>query len=294
LIVDFLAAFIIGGFSEPPVALVITILVLAIATVWWFGDPHFRRSNFSILFTALAGSFIALIVLALAPANSIRLETAPPGFLELIFRTLQYPSFFIGDTFQSFPLPTFVSVVLPAALFVGCNSPSKITYKQIVLVMIVVLFLAYLFIAASFAPSVYGQSYPIPRARFAARVIWTCALLIEGALIGIWVASFRRGLFQQASWQFVLALVLMLLALYPLRTAFRNSEEFPIYQTRASAWDLRDAEIRKLKADGVQDIVIPFLSKEIIQDLGDHAEFRLNRCAASIYGVQSILAKSRH
>jgi hypothetical protein len=92
----------------------------------------------------------------------------------------------------------------------------------------------------------------------------------------------------------MVAFVLMLLAFYPLRTALRNSADFSVYQSRASAWDLRDAAIRKLKIDGVQDVVIPFLSKEVIQDLGDHAGFRLNRCAASIYGVQSILAKSRH
>lgn len=297
LIFDFLAAFIIGGFSEPPVALVITILVLAIAAIWWFGDPRSRGSSFRILFATLAGSFFALIVLALSPANSIRLESAPPGLFQLIFETFQYPLFFIVDTFRSLPLPTLVSIAFPFILFLGLSSSQgipRVTAKQMILLMIVVLLLAYLFIAASFAPSVYGQSYPIPRARFAARVILTCALLMEGALIGIWIANLRSEFFQQTGWRFMVAFVLMLLAFYPSRTALRNSADFSVYQHRASAWDLRDAEIRKLKMDGVQDIVIPFLSKEVIQDLGDHAGFRLNRCAASIYGVQSILAKTRH
>jgi hypothetical protein len=297
LILDFLAAFIIGGFSEPPVALVITILVLAIAAIGWFGDPQLRRSSFRILFAALAGSFLALTVLALAPANSIRLETAPPSLFQLIFETFQYPLFFTVDTFRTLPLPTVISIALPFVLFLGLSSSQgipKAPAKQSILLMIVVLLLAYLFIAASFAPSVYGQSYPIPRARFAARVILTGTLLMEGALIGIWIANLRRDFFQQIGWRYMIAFGLMLLAFYPLRTAVRNSAEFSAYQRRASAWDLRDAEIRKLKMDGVQDIVIPFLSKEVIQDLGDHAGFRLNRCAASIYGVQSILAKSRH
>lgn len=299
LMLDFLAAFIIGGFSEPPVALVITILVLAIVAIWWFGDPRLRRSNFSILFATLAGSFLALIVLALSPANSIRLETAPPSLFELIFRTFQYPSFFIVDTIQSFPLPTLVSLLLPSLLFLGLNSfgvstDSKLTDRRIMFLMVIVLLLAYLFIAASFAPSVYGQSYPIPRARFAARVIMSCALMVEGGLIGLLINRLTRGYLQQTGWRYFVLVALLSLSLYPLRTAWRNSADFSVYQRRAAAWDVRDAEIRKLKTDGVQDVVVPFLSKEVIQDLGDHAGFRLNRCAASIYGVQSILAKTRH
>jgi hypothetical protein len=264
--------------------------------MWMFGDPQFRRSNLSILFSALAGSLLALAVLALAPANAIRLGKAPPGLFELIFKTFQYPSFFIMDTFQSFPLPTLVSVALPGVLFLGLNSSrsdSKINPRQIIIFMVIVLLLAYLFIAASFAPSVYGQSYPIPRARFAARVIWTCALMMEGALIGLWIANMNKGFFQRVSWQRLTIFVLLLLSLYPVRTVLRNATDIPAYQSRALAWDLRDAKIRALKADGVHDIVIPFLSTEVIQDLGDHTGFRLNRCASMIYGVDSILAHSR-
>jgi hypothetical protein len=75
-----------------------------------------------------------------------------------------------------------------------------------------------------------------------------------------------------------------------LRTAWRVSEEISIYQERAAAWDLRESEIYALKAEGKQDLIVRFLRKERIQDLGDHADFRLNRCAAALYGVDSIVA----
>jgi hypothetical protein len=45
-----------------------------------------------------------------------------------------------------------------------------------------------------------------------------------------------------------------------------------------------------MKAEGDQDLVVRFLRKEKTQDLGDHADFRLNRCAATLYGVNSIVA----
>jgi len=85
-------------------------------------------------------------------------------------------------------------------------------------------------------------------------------------------------------------LALIFLMLYPLRGAWQNSTEIPVYRQRAAAWDLRDSEIRALKAQGVQDLVVRFLPDEKLQDLGDHTGFRLNRCASIIYGVNSILA----
>jgi hypothetical protein len=84
-------------------------------------------------------------------------------------------------------------------------------------------------------------------------------------------------------------LVFVLLSLYPLRTAWRVAADVPLYQQRAAAWDERDAQIRAMKTDGVQDLTIRFLSNDPVQDLGDRTEFRLNRCAAKLYEVNSII-----
>jgi hypothetical protein len=118
----------------------------------------------------------------------------------------------------------------------------------------------------------------------------TSALIINGALLGILVASTRMRFFQSIYLRRFAMLVLILLMLYPLRGAWRTSVEVPVYQQRAAAWDLRESEIRALKDQGVQDLVVRFLPDEKIQDLGDHTGFRLNRCASIIYGVNSIVA----
>jgi len=294
LAICFLAFFIVGGFSEPSVALTITVLVLAICGVWWLRNSHVHRSTFSILFSALAGSLLALAVLALAPANAIRLEKAPPGLFDVLVKSFKYPAGFIIAEFRSFPLPALVSIILPTALFLGLALTQQIDIPKVrnrfLLLIVAIALLAYLLIASSFAPSVYGQSYPAPRARFAAVVILTCALIMEGALVGIWIANFSKKFFQPINLYRFTVVTLVLLSLYPLRTVTRNAENFPAYQRRALAWDLRDAEIRKLKAEGVRDLIVPFLSEEIMQELGDHAGFRLNRCASIIYGVDSIVA----
>jgi hypothetical protein len=213
---------------------------------------------------------------------------------ELISKTISYPSYFIVDTLRTLPTPTLVSVVVVALLFYVKYAPpaqplSKEARNRLIILMLLVFVFSYLLIAASFAPSVYGQSYPVPRARFAARVVMTVALIMEGALLGTLVAQVR---FPSITLRNFALLAFMILALYPLRAAWRAFGEVPVYQQRAAAWDLRDAEIRRLKAEGTEDVIVGFLSDEEIQDLGDYTEYRLNRCAATLYGVKSIVAMS--
>lgn len=285
--------FVLGGLSEPPTAFMITVLGLGVVATWWWSDARYRRSILILLIWSLVGAMSALLVMAVAPANSIRMTTPPPPLPELLLRIIEYPLSFILDTLRALPIPTLVSVVIPALLFYGkyAQSPetlSRFSRNRLGILMIAVLLFAYLFIAASFAPSAYGQSYPVPRARFGGRVLMTIALITEGVLLGILAVQART---LQSTYLRSFAIVaLLLLAFYPLRTAERLAEEVPLYQQRAAAWDSRESEIKTLKADGVQDLIIRFLRGEKIQDLGDHSNFRLNRCAATLYGVNSIVA----
>lgn len=290
----FLIPLVIGGLSEPPTALMIAVLSLAIAAGWWWGDARWRRPVLTILVWSLLGALTALVVMALAPANSIRMQTPPPPLPELVVRIINYPIYFIVDTFRSLPLPTFLSLVLPAVVFYGeyarpASGISKEARGRLGILFLLVLLLTYLFIAASFAPSAYGQSYPAPRARFIGRLLLSGAFIMEGALLGILAAQLR--VLQSAYVRGAAAVVLLLLVLYPLRTAWRVAGEIPAYQQRAAGWDAREAEIRRLREEGLRDLTVPFLSAERIQDLGDRANFRLNRCAAVLYDVDSIVAR---
>ena len=290
----FLIPFLVGGLSEPPTTLMITVLFLAFCAAWYWSDLRYRRSRLLILFWSLLGAVTALFVMAVAPANSLRMQTPPPGLFILIARIVNYPIYFIVDTLRALPLPTLMSMAVPALFFYvkyahPAASLSKGAHIRLGLLMLVILVLGYLLIAASFAPSAYGQSYPVPRARFIGRLLMTITLMLEGALLGILAAQIRFGT-QPIVLRSVALFTMLILALYPLRTAWRASGEIPEYRQRAAAWDTRDAEIRALKDQGVQDLVIRFLPDVPIQDLGDRTGFRLNRCAAALYGVNSIVA----
>jgi hypothetical protein len=293
--VCFIIPLVIGGLSEPPTAFMITLLFLAAVAAWWWSDIRYRRPALVLLLWSLMGALVALIVMAVAPANSLRMQTAPPGLAELASRIVYYPSYFIVDTWYAFPVPTLISIAVPALLFYvkytySSQDLSREARNRLGILMLVVLSLTYLFIAAGFAPSAYGQSYPVPRARFIGRVLMTAALILEGALLGTLVSQLRTNLSQPALLPGFATLALIILMFYPLRTAWRMFGEIPVYQERAAAWDAREVEIKALKAGGEKDLVVRFLSSEHLQDLGDHTGFRLNRCAAALYGVDSIVA----
>jgi len=291
----FIIPLMIGGLSEPPTALMIAALFLAIVAAWWWGDARRRRSVLKLFVWSLLGALVALVVMAVAPANSLRTQTATPGLTELVSRIVYYPSYFIVDTLRTFPVPTLFAIVVPAMLFYvkyayASQNLSREARNRLGILMMTVLLLTYVFIAAGFAPSAYGQSYPVPRARFIGRVLMTAVLIMEGALLGTLASQLRTSFSQSAFLHGFATFTLIILMLYPLRTAWRMLGEIPVYQERAAAWDARESEIKAMKAEGEKDLVVRFLSSERLQDLGDHKGFRLNRCAASLYGVDSIVA----
>ncbi len=106
---------------------------------------------------------------------------------------------------RAYPIPTLASVTVPALLFYvkyasyTSQNLSREVRNRLGILMIVVLVLTYLFIAAGFAPSAYGQSYPVPRARFIGRVLMTAALITEGALLGTLASQSKNNLFQSAA-----------------------------------------------------------------------------------------------
>jgi hypothetical protein len=147
-------------------------------------------------------------------------------------------------------------------------------------------------IAASFAPSAYGQSYPVERARFLGRLLMTATLMLEGALLGVlasqsgrWTASLRWA--APAA-----ALALLLTAVYPLRAAWISwRTDVPEYREWTAAWDERNSLIRARQAEGATDLVVAQLPgfyrvKELDTDPGHW----VNRCAADYYGLASISA----
>ena len=291
-VVCFLVPFLIGGLSEPPATLMITVLVFAIAAVWWWGEGRSRRSILMILSWTLAGAMTALIVLALAPANGLRVGESTTNVVQLGWKIFSRTFEFIVENIRTLPLPTLASIVIPGLLFyiMGTNPQTtfnQFTQRRLLYLIPIIWLLGYILIASAFAPSVYGQGFPAARARFSGVMLLVAMFMLSGAILGILVANRATSL---SRFSMSVLVIFLLFSMYPLRTVSRLAADIPVFQQRAAAWDARDERIRSLRSEGVQDIRVRFLEEDVVQDLGDRSGFRLNRCASSIYGVNSIIA----
>lgn len=288
-----IAAFLGGGFSEPPDAMLIVASGLAIAAVAIWEKGTRRRTALLLLIWTLAGGLLALLVMKLSP-NVLRLRTPPPDLLTLIYRTSLNTAQFIQDSLLTLPVPTMVSMAISFLVFYTLFSsrPSLLPTQRRVLsiVMIAIPLLMYILIAASFAPSIYGQSYPVARARFAGRLTMILALMSEGAFFGLLFANWKHP------WQNVATTVsLVLLAIsviYPLRAIWIiDRTEVPFFKQWSSLWDLRESQILEQKSKGVEDIqLFPLISIAGVKEFDASPDYWVNRCAAAYYGVNSISA----
>ncbi len=289
----FIIAFFVGGFSEPPVAVLIVAALFALLAVYFWGKGELRPSAMKLIAWTLAGGILALLVMKFSPGNSFRLAKPPPGLITLGVRTVIYSAQFILDSLATLPTATIASAgmsfLLFYALFAGRPAFSSGQKRVIYILILVAPILMYILIAASFSPSVYGQSYPVERARFAGRVMMTTATLVEGACFGVLFAQWKFAR-SQAAFAGLAAILLMLSALYPLRGAWGVLQiNLPEYRLRTTEWDARQTQILSEKAQGQQDLVVRHLPGfEYLKEFDVRAKNRVNCCAAAFYGVQSI------
>ncbi len=289
-LVAFISAFLVGGFSEPADAVQVTILILVIAAVWFWGQTPTRGRILKLLGWTLAAALLSLVVMSVSPANSRRLGNDPPGLMLLIHDSFLYGLIFIQKTINELPLPTFISILAPA-LLMGMYAKvelSKTQKRNLWLIMFAVLLIMYLLIVASFSPSVLGQGYPVERVRFYARLIMTLGLMFDGALLGM---LFSQKLTHPVLQWMMLGMFFATAVIYPLRSVVTAYHELPAYRARAKDWDTRDALIRDEKAQGqTKLIVIQYDGVYSTKELDTFPTHWVNKCAAKYYGVKSISA----
>ena len=290
-----LASFLVGGFSEPPTTFVIVFILMAMIVVWRWGDVSEKRTVLTLLSYALLGTLIALIAMFFAPGN---LSYGNSSFANLILsfgQTFKYTYEFIVDTIKTLPLPSLVSFLIPFLVIFGILiKPENQDFdafhrRQIWILLALVPLIQYLLIAASFAPSAYGQSYPAARARFLGRFIMTAALMLEGGLLGILVTQYNPLPSRSRLFFPLASVVLLVLALYPLRAGLVLSAKLPDYRQWASSWDMREAGIYKSIKMGEQDLVVRLLPpRDGVKEIDGLTRHWVNRCVADYYEIDTI------
>jgi hypothetical protein len=204
---------------------------------------------------------------------------------------------FIVGSLKSIPIPSFTSMLLPFLfiwLYQQTDSTPLLRRQKSALWMGVIFIpvLVWILIAAGFAPSVYGQGYPVERMLFLARTLMIISLTAEGILFGRLLKDLRFKPNHTAEQWAVLCLFAVLAVVYPMRAALNVYRyTIPEYRAHAKQWDLRDAYIREAVAAGAKDIEVVQLDSfgGAMEYKGDPGRW-VNVCAARFYGLNTIVA----
>jgi hypothetical protein len=289
-----------GGLSETYVTLQTGLLGLALFCALLGARGKMRLTWLLWLGVALIGSLVAMMIVILAPGNAVRQASMPPppGVIELILASAKNAFIFIRISLQDYSFQIvllFVLSVLMTYVFVTSNTfAAKPRPSWLISALFLVPLIGYMLIMAICAPSVYGESsYPEARVLIEARFVMVLSLSMEGMIIGV-ILSQLHALSHEAPPFFLRAVAVLasiVLLLYPLYDARKLVAQVPDYRARAAAWDMRDAQIRADKGQGLKNIQVEeFDSISGISELRPDAGFWVNGCAANFYGVRSIEA----
>lgn len=286
-------AFFIGGLSETLGALHISILVISIACVYYFDTSARRKPALTLMTAMLIGALAALLAMFISPANEFRIndENGSPSLMTVFIRDVNFSFFFLRIAVTNLPLPLFMLLAISSLFshrFFLDNGAKKID-RRFYWVFILIPVLLYGLIFATFAPSAYGQSYPLERVRFPAYFLLMVAIMALGISAGYVLSVIKFPVVVKNA-----ALALTFLAfLYPLwmtRQPLSTYEERRLFALR---WDEREQMIYDMKTGGEQDLTIPGLDGyEGVKELDVRPFFWLNSCAAQLYDVHSISAIS--
>jgi len=294
-VVVFLSAFVIGGIAEPATAAVMVASSLLMIYVWRQRHESHSQPALILLLACGIGTFLALCAMFFAPGNLLHGTMSLAVLPQVIAESFLFSFQFVWDTLLISPLPTLISVLLPGALFFclyvqADAQPLSIQQeRRVKLAFILIPLIHFLLIAASFAPSAYGQAYPVERARFIGRFLMTAALMFDGALLGVWLAQAKKISMVGHAIFPLAALIAGIMALYPLRAGLSMWSEVNEYKTWASAWDTREAGILAGRASGEMELKVQWLPNRYrVKDIDGSVKHWMNNCVAIYYGVNTI------
>jgi hypothetical protein len=302
LMVSAVIPFLAGGFSETFVSVQTTGLVVAVVVALLAARGPTRTHLARHLVCGLAGSLLALLVVALAPGNAVRqgLMPEPPGLMLLLERTWHDVYVFGARMVRGNPLSLFapfaVAYTVTFAGMRGVESVGDSHGRGIwpwIAGTIGVSLAAFAAMAAAMAPSEYALS-AYPDGRIVITAVF--AVVMAAALGGYLLAGMTRQLLARKGQRALRAMsfaVAAALLLGVVAVCLRNSAGyFQDARGFAAAWDARDASIHAALARGENDIPVASLTHmaglgEVSRDPDDW----VNRCLADAYGLKRVTAK---
>ncbi len=298
--------FIAGGLSEIYIATQTGLLLLAVLITLRHASKAVKRISMPLMLSGLAGSVLAMAIVMLAPGNAVRQAffTRPTyPLLATALSPLYALMFLVGFVLLS-PITT-------AALILGCavlafalqpedgewslQAASLIADRRRAARWIVLSLIAP--VAFSYAPTLYTVfGGPPARALVIPQFIVTAVVAFWSLVAGL---SLRRTFAHRAqdqprSQKPRLLLLLGILMLIPLGSAWRTLSIAGELQSYALKWDQRDRQVRNAAARGEKSVVVQALGYTgRLEDLDLDPKHWLNLCVARYYGLDAVRVQQR-
>jgi Family of unknown function (DUF6056) len=298
--VSFALTFVAGGTSETFAAAQVTALICAAAFVFVAGAGSPRTRVQASLLAGLFGALLALLILAVAPGNSVRQETGAQTSLGVALpRALEFTQGWLRLTFARPHAAVLLLLVgVPAVLGATTTRPQSPVMRRSTRARwlapaagAVAIALA---IFACMVPAYYAlDSNPPGRAQVIPQYVLVCSLAALGWIVGAATAAQIGRLLRApaAAWVAAAGLV-VLLGLGPLLTARDVIMNISPARAYATAWDQLDSEVRAERHQGVQDVTVrPLASTGLVQNLdfvGPNRTDWFNGCVARYYDLNTI------
>ena len=303
-----------GGFSEAYVVLQTGGLLLAAAACYAGarskeGRASFGRNALPPVVAGLAGSFVALLVVWLAPGNEVRQSFFTPhtGLLSPAKISLYYATGHVPYTVYLSPCTTLLTLAVPAltGFYLYADGPERVgalDLRKARRLLILLPVVGYVLILLCYAPAAYATSTYLPgRARIIPQFVFVCVAASWGYLAGAALSTRLSARRQNLSGALTAGLVVVaaLLVLSPASAAWRVLTLVEGAGESAAVFDQMDREIRAAKERGVMDQTVTAVADVETRFGADKTELQIehdpedwkNKCVARFYGINSVKAR---
>jgi hypothetical protein len=275
-------------------------LALAVVFCKWGPVPRAQRI-LPVLYSGLAASLLASIVVLAAPGNAVReagvrAYSAPLPKTALLLKTVAASTGYIVDFLHTRPLAALALFVVPWAVARSqqLRTEGRTGLRSTIYVIIGAWAFAFFLIFSAILPGMYAfSSMPPDRALFVDHWTLLLTLMLSGLVFG-WLA--RR--WYAESWIlgfFAAACALALILPWTARSVRENFAAVRDLRKYAAEWDNEDAQLRWMRSNGELEVSLPWnasvASNGNIDQIGwisDDPTYFINTCTADYYGFKSL------
>lgn len=293
-------AFLTAGLGEMSATLLVTATSIILFGLWLARRNGKPWADLILKPTFIVWLFLLLgmAVLIVSPSN-VRISemgVVRSSLMDVPFKAVSNSLAFIGLSLRTLPIPHAIFLVFAFSLSIITQQSvfPPLTFKRLLILLAVSVFITVLLIIAMHTPSAYFYSTPPdPRGKSLARFTLLAGLGFMAWVSGAWTAEKFKS-----DWLHFASIIVLLLGLaYTVRSMASVYAELPEFIYRAAIWDERDATIRSEKEKGNLLIEVPAIdtadinTRDMFRSSGiGWTDYEYN-CAARYYGVEGLKVK---